>query len=342
MNALLTALGSLAVVAFAASGLVAVVWGIGGRWLKRLAPAAESRILLALILLPIFAAVVSTLAYVEPPGGEQREPADRWQHSERELSERRGQGRAVAGSGERAHDDAEHNRPGNATDLADGVLLACLAVMGLVLVGRFVIVLGRAARSVRTAAAAGRSLRDAARFRPDGVYVLPSAKPEAFVLGLLRPVLYVSQGLLSLRGRTVEAVLAHERAHMERLDPLRHLVALLACTFHLPGVAGRLQRRFQQSNELAADAWAARSLGDSIGIAEALVACSRFRAATTGALRLAFGGGALEERVRTLLIGQRTVDQPRPWLIGAVATLIVITAARLAGSAHHAFEFLTR
>lgn len=137
----------------------------------------------------------------------------------------------------------------------------------------------------------------------------------------------------------VQAVLAHERVHIRRFDPLRHLLALQACTFHLPGIAAHLQRRLQQAQELAADADAAQALGDATYIAEALVRCARFHH-DHDSPRLAFGGGDIEECVRTLLAGRRTLDQPRPWLVSLPACMAVYAAVRYAEPAHHLIETL--
>lgn len=95
----------------------------------------------------------------------------------------------------------------------------------------------------------------------------------------------------------------------------------------------------QQAQELAADADAAKVLGDATDVAEALVRCARFHHDRFSS-RLAFGGGDIEERVRTLLAGRRTLDQPRAWLVGLLACVAVYATARYAEPAHHLIETL--
>ncbi len=147
------------------------------------------------------------------------------------------------------------------------VIPVIFALLGCVLIGRFFLMLTRALRTIKTSMATARSLRELASDHPECVLALPNPKPEAFVMGMTRPQLFASQGLLAMPDAIVQAVLAHERAHIRRFDPLRHLLALQACTFHLPGIAAHLQRRLQQAQELAADADAAQALGDATYVA---------------------------------------------------------------------------
>ncbi len=346
MNALLTSLGALGLVAFAVSALAGAAWMLTERWRKALVPAAESRLLMLVILLPIAVAGASAAAYAEWPGGNPMERLGFWELSERELAERAGHGERGHPEG-RGHDDAEHGDAGaegghaaTTSAFAGQAMLAFLAFMGAALIGRMLLMLGRVLQAVGTSIATSRRLREVANLNADGAWVLPTDAPEAFVLGLLQPRLFVSQGLLRLPDATVAAVMAHERAHMRRFDPLRHLIALLACTFHLPGISKRLRQRAQQSQELAADAMAARSMGDSICIADALVNCARFHV-RYAAPHLAFGGGDLEERVRALLSTHRTIDQPLPWMVCAAALAALVLAVRCAEPAHHFVEALT-
>ncbi len=347
MNALLVSLGALGLVAFAVSALVGAAWMLTERWRKALVPAAESRLLMLVILLPIAVAGASAAAYAEWPGGNPIERLGFWELSERELAERAGHGDGGHPEG-RGHDDAEHGGDAGAegeaaettSAFAGPAMLAFLAFMGAALIGRMLLMLGRVLQAVGTSIATSRRLREVASLNGEGAWVLPTAAPEAFVLGLLQPRLFVSQGLLRLPDATVAAVMAHERAHIRRFDPLRHLIALLACTFHLPGISKRLQQRAQRSQELAADAMAAQSMGDSICIADALVNCARFHV-RYAAPHLAFGGGDLEERVRALLSTHRTIDQPLPWMVCVAALAALVLAVRCAEPAHHFVEALT-
>ncbi len=385
MTSLLVGLGTLAMVSFAVSALVSMTWCASNRILRLVTPAAEARLLLLIVVLPIAVASLSQLLYWEWPGGEHTEQAasgklpslrsgavssgarptkprisglntaaHAWGREGREHARRRE-------AGHEWHEQHEHPREPSKTHsesvnrehvreyareyagkgeagFPQAMLVMCV-LLGGVLISRFVLMLRRMLLAIKTSMATSRSLRDLASAHPDGILVLPTPKPEAFVLGTIQPKLFASQGLLAMPQVIVRAVLAHERAHIRRLDPLRHLLVLMACTFHLPGISAYLQRRMQQAQELAADADAAHTLGDATGVAEALVCCARFRH-DNGSPRLAFGGGDIEERVRTLLAERRTLDQPRPWLVGLLACMLVYVAVRYAEPAHHIIETL--
>src|SRR5690606_16635337 len=139
-----------------------------------------------------------------------------------------------------------------------------------------------------------------------GMRVLPFDEPQAFVVGLARPTLFVTRGLLSDRHREhLAPVIAHERAHLRRRDPLRRLVAALALAFHVPGLASVLERRLGRAHEMAADAEAATEVGSRQRVARALVRLTRARRRAPD-VALGFGSSSdVEARVACLL-------DPRP------------------------------
>jgi BlaR1 peptidase M56 len=135
-------------------------------------------------------------------------------------------------------------------------------------VGAFVIVLLAALGSaVTTRAVIGtvRELRASRRFCRDlsgeqppalhGAILIADPRPRAFCAGLLRPRVYVSTGAAALLDDTaLGAVLAHERHHARRRDPLRLAVGrvLSDALFFLPEL-GDLVERQQALAELSAD-----------------------------------------------------------------------------------------
>ena len=87
------------------------------------------------------------------------------------------------------------------------------------------------------------------------VRVVPSEKRLAWCAGLLRPVIYLSQGLLDeLSERERQLVLIHEHSHRWRRDNLRQLCLqwLLWCWW--PGARRRLVADYHQLTERIADA----------------------------------------------------------------------------------------
>jgi len=164
--------------------------------------------------------------------------------------------------------------------------------------------------------------------------VLPLAEPVAFVIGWLEPALFVSTGLLGRDGEEVGAVLAHERAHAERRDPLRRLFSTILVAFHLPGVAEALERRLGITQEMAADACAAGELGDPLRIAETLVSVARTRADSGCDTR----GAVVSARVRELLANApRHPGVPVRAFAGAFAAFVLAITIS-AGAVHHLLE----
>jgi len=168
--------------------------------------------------------------------------------------------------------------------------------------------------------------------------VLPLREPQAFVLGYLRPTLFVTEGLLSPEHREhLAAVLAHEHAHMRRADPLRALIASAGLAFHLPWIASLLHDRLVRAQEMAADADAASAIGDRAQVASALVHVARAQLCLPHAA-LAFAGSHVEQRVRGLLDERPLRDWPSGralWLAFALACTFV---ALHADAVHHAVE----
>lgn len=100
-----------------------------------------------------------------------------------------------------------------------------------------------------------RSIRACER-RPLGdASVVPDERPRAFCAGLIRPRVYVSSGAVALLDEpALRAVLAHERHHARRRDPLRLAAGrvIARALFFVPGL-GELVRRQEALAELSAD-----------------------------------------------------------------------------------------
>jgi len=119
-------------------------------------------------------------------------------------------------------------------------------------------------------------VRGLAVVRDDGdVRVFVQDRPLAFSAGLLRPRIHVSTGALAILGPAeLAAVVAHERHHTRRRDPLRLFLvrALADALFVLPALP-RLTERYAALVELGADdAALSASGGDPAPLASALLA----------------------------------------------------------------------
>ncbi len=313
LSLLLLCAAASALVAFATSALVGLGLWVGAGRIARLTAAARARVLLGAALLPALTCAAVMTAALAPSFG--------WivDHCTHSL-------------------DA-HLHP----HLCAHHVSVLPAWTSLALAGLFL---------ARLAVSAGRAWRDGHRLHAtrhaltaltpaparDGLAVLPFEAPQAFVVGLIKPKIFVTRGLLSGPNREhLAAVLSHERAHVRRRDPLRRLGASLALGFHLPGLAAWLEARLARAHEMAADADAARELRSPECVARALVRLARTRRLAL-APALAFGHSDVEARVAALLDPRPRQDQPQASvLIAGVAVLLALVTVT-AGPVHHAVE----
>ncbi|MET0625645.1 MAG: M56 family metallopeptidase [Pyrinomonadaceae bacterium] len=133
------------------------------------------------------------------------------------------------------------------------------------------------------------------------------------VVGHLRPVILIPAGaLLGLAPRQLEAVLAHELAHVRRYDYAVNLLQTAAETLLFYHPAARwLSRRVRAEREHACDDAAVEATGDVLLYARALAALEQLRAthAPPAALALAANGGSLMQRIQRLV--NRGAARPR-------------------------------
>jgi beta-lactamase regulating signal transducer with metallopeptidase domain/peptidoglycan/xylan/chitin deacetylase (PgdA/CDA1 family) len=155
------------------------------------------------------------------------------------------------------------------------------------------------------------------------------------VVGHLRPVVLVPlSALVGLTPRQLEAVLAHELAHVRRYDFLVNLLQTAAETllFFHPAVWW-VSRRARSEREHAADDAAVEAVGDALLYARALATTEALRPpdATAAVLALAANGGSLMQRINRLT-GQRQSRGSRPAFaaltLAAVALAGVMAMAR--------------
>ncbi len=136
------------------------------------------------------------------------------------------------------------------------------------------------------------------------VRFVDSGAAIAYTAGVRAPVIVLDRALWAALGeRDREAVLQHERGHVDRADALTSLV-LRACLALQPWLPWSLFERWQHAAELHCDRHAAERVGDPSAVAEALVSVGRLRAAhadTDPAHLGVFGASGLEDRVASLL-----------------------------------------
>lgn len=150
------------------------------------------------------------------------------------------------------------------------------------------------------------------------------------VVGVLRPAILVPAGwFLNLEPAHLEALLAHELAHVLRHDYLVNLLqSVLEVVFFYHPALWWLSRRIRREREMACDAFAVHQVGSPLPLAEALAVLE-----TRGLGRmnlepsLAAHGGSLMERIQNLLLpAPRSSSAPA---FGAVAILTLLLATGL-------------
>ncbi len=147
------------------------------------------------------------------------------------------------------------------------------------------------------------------------------------VIGWLRPVVLIPAGALAnLSAVELEAVLAHELAHVRRYDYLANLLqsAIEIVMFYHPAVWW-LSKRIRAEREHCCDDLAIAACGNLVVYARALTALEELRGAHPQ-FAMAATGGPLISRIRRLL-GQ---DEPRrrslPVWIALITTTLAVAA----------------
>jgi beta-lactamase regulating signal transducer with metallopeptidase domain len=144
-------------------------------------------------------------------------------------------------------------------------------------------------------------------------------------LGFLQPVILLPPAVaLGVTPQQLEALLAHELAHIRRHDYLVNVLQMLAETlfFYHPAVWW-VSKRIRIERELCCDDIAVNACGDAVGYAQALTRVARLQFARPG-LTVGAAGGAFLQRIHRLLgITSTTRPASPPWIAAASVVLIV-------------------
>lgn len=154
------------------------------------------------------------------------------------------------------------------------------------------------------------------------------------VIGIVKPIVLLPISLsLKLSTEQAESILAHELAHLRRLDPwilaFQRIVETLL--FFHPAVWW-ISKQLEKAREEACDDLVVESGACPADYAETLLLCSQFRleSGDVGPLELAATGAPLKERILRLL-GQADDNGLRPsrygWLVVGATALVVVVAA---------------
>ena len=164
---------------------------------------------------------------------------------------------------------------------------------------------------------------------PRPVRVLVSSLVHApMVTGWLRPAILAPIGALSgLPPEQMEAILAHELAHVWRNDYLANLLQSVAeaLLFYHPAVWW-LSRQIRAERELCCDDVAVALSGNALMYARALAGMESLRAAGMRAA-VAANGGCLRDRIRRILYPAHPSSASRPTLGAALLLTVLLLGA---------------
>jgi beta-lactamase regulating signal transducer with metallopeptidase domain/peptidoglycan/xylan/chitin deacetylase (PgdA/CDA1 family) len=156
------------------------------------------------------------------------------------------------------------------------------------------------------------------------------------VIGWLRPVILLPAGALAgLTPAQVEALLAHELAHVRRHDYLVNLLqAIVETILFFHPAAWWISGRVRAEREHACDDLAVETTGDVLLYARALAALEEFRQGLrVTELALAANGGSLVKRIQRLIKHQPARAPRRPHAAAALAAIALCCAAVFAHAA---------
>jgi len=151
--------------------------------------------------------------------------------------------------------------------------------------------------------------------------------------GCVRPVIVMPVSLLTgMSPDMIEALLAHELAHIKRWDFAVNFLqnVVLSLLFYHPAVWW-ISKRIEAERELIADDMAASMLGQSKPLARALQELDKLQTASFAQTAMAANGGDLLSRIKRLV---RPDAQPWHWkmaapVLGVVLALFLVLQAQV-------------
>ncbi len=151
------------------------------------------------------------------------------------------------------------------------------------------------------------------------------------VIGWLRPVILLpATAITGLTTEQLEALLAHELAHVRRHDYLINLLQTIVETllFYHPAVWW-LSHRIRAEREHCCDDLAVTVCGDKVAYAKALLALEELRS-PAARFALSSKGGSLLGRISRIIDQPQLNNRPSGWAVGVAIVAIVVTLLSLA------------
>ncbi|HAL45778.1 MAG TPA: hypothetical protein DCP47_07685 [Phycisphaerales bacterium] len=144
------------------------------------------------------------------------------------------------------------------------------------------------------------------------------------VIGHFKPVILLpASALTGLSGEQIEAILAHELAHIKRCDYIVNIFQTVVeiLGFYHPAVWW-VSNKIRQEREHCCDDIAVQITGDEINYAQALASMEEIRFGRPE-LAVAATGGNLFERIKRLLGRNSASNEKAGWLPSAIVVLVI-------------------
>lgn len=216
-----------------------------------------------------------------------------------------------------------YSTPGGAAVATFGALASVL------IAGRVAVVTGGSWWAVCRTRARQRTMLRLVASRDDGLaaWVLPERRPAAYCIPGRTPMIVLTEGAVRRRAVEVDAVLAHERAHLrERHDLVVHLSQSL--TRALPGIPllTVAAREISALLEMHADDRASTT-ADRHALASALAGFAGASPRDVPDRAIAATGGGAVTRVERLASSAVPLRRVTSWLVAAMVTAFLLAPA---------------
>ncbi|EOQ16397.1 MULTISPECIES: M56 family metallopeptidase [Bacillus cereus group] len=135
------------------------------------------------------------------------------------------------------------------------------------------------------------------------IYILPTTEVAAFTIGLFRPKVVMSEGLLqTFSNEEIDAIIFHEEYHQKNWDPLKLFCFTLLAEgmMYIPILKGLLQR-YHTYQELAADKYAMQKMESSFELGSALLKLIKIKTMENRCVTASFAKTAINLRIEQVL-----------------------------------------
>ncbi|EJS67099.1 cell surface protein [Bacillus cereus] len=135
------------------------------------------------------------------------------------------------------------------------------------------------------------------------IYILPTMEVVAFTIGLFRPKVVMSEGMLqTFSEEEIDAIVFHEEYHQNNRDPLKlFCFTLLAEGMMYIPILKELLQRYQTYQELAADKYAMQKMKSSFELGSALLKIIKIKTMENRCVTASFAKTAINLRIEQVL-----------------------------------------